>query len=82
MPPMTTTKPTTLIPTSDATTKLTVMQVAVKLGKRYQKARDMMLAKKFGQPLYIDGKLTVDAKAVDAWLTKQDEKTIQRPEER
>ena len=82
---MTTQKPggtTKLTPASDAT-RLTIMEVAIRLGKRYQKARDMMLARKFGDALYIDNRLTVEATKVDEWLARQAAKpTIQRPEER
>lgn len=72
-----------LTPSSDATQRLTVMQVAARLGKRYQKARDMMLARKFGDAVYVDNKLTVTVAGVEAWEAKQKDRPImQKPEER
>lgn len=53
--------------------RLTVVEVAIMLGKRYHKARDLMLRGVLGKPEYSGRTLTVPAAGVRAWLAKRTE---------
>jgi hypothetical protein len=59
--------------TKNSTDKsLRIMQVAVLIQKRYQKARDLMLSGTFGEPFEDeDGKLVVLESEVRAWKALQ-----------
>jgi hypothetical protein len=59
--------------TSGSDTHLTVVQVAARLGKRYHKARDMMLQGRLGKPTIEGRTMTVPLAGVMAWEQKQRE---------
>jgi hypothetical protein len=55
--------------------RLRTMDVAMKLKCRYQKARDLMLAGKFGEPEYdAQNKLTVSREGVERFLAERAQK--------
>lgn len=53
--------------------RLTVTEVALLLGKRYHKARDLMLRGVLGKPEYSGRTLTVPEAGVKAWLARRTE---------
>lgn len=50
---------------------LTVMKVAIRLGKRYHKARDLMLSGKLGEPRYDGRTLLVPEAGVAAYERRE-----------
>lgn len=58
---------------SDEGLHLTVVQVAARLGKRYHKARDMMLQGKLGKPTINGRTMTVPLAGIMAFEAKQRE---------
>lgn len=62
---------TTVTNLSESETHLTVVQVAARLGKRYHKARDMMLQGRFGRSTLEGRKLTVSLAGVMRWEDEQ-----------
>lgn len=52
-------------------TKMNVMQVAARLRKRYQAARDLMLTGKLGEAIYEGRSLFVESEAVERYAREQ-----------
>lgn len=61
---------------------LSVMQVAHRLRRRYQKARDLMLSGQLGPSTYDGHRLTVSASGVAAYEARLRAKDVKKKEEK